>query len=199
MYFAGFIGSREEIKKAHKLSLLYTKAAESSITHFIHADYEVFNRKLALRFTVLSFNLASKESWGPYSPFRLMPTSESYEVSDWLHIHGYCYGILGLKNNNSLVDKTSITQFIKGMSYREWLIAWNLLNKMREQRIKNRINNPRERRSDKFNDDIFDKALARIIDRVNAILNEQLFWGIPERDKRDKTAVYILPFNTGKK
>lgn len=195
MYFAGFIGNKEEIRKAHKLSLLCTDVKEeNSITHFLHADYEVFNQGFALRFTVLSFNLVSKESWGPYIPFRLMPTSESYEVSDWLHIHGYCYQILGLKHGDSLAGKTHMTQFIQGMPYKEWLIVWNLLNEMREKRTRNRIDNPRNIRSDKFEDDIFDKALARIINRVNAILNEQLFWGLPERDKEGKTTIYILPF-----
>ncbi|KKS91511.1 MAG: hypothetical protein UV65_C0004G0001, partial [Parcubacteria group bacterium GW2011_GWF2_43_11] len=135
----------------------------------------------AMRFQVLSIDLLKKKYWGPYScGAHWNPMLETYEVSDLIHIHGFQKVVMGDRDlENPSYRQTNLTNFISGLPFEEWLIVWDILNKLRMERIANRIKSPRKNRDQKFDDDFVDILLSRLIARVNAILNEELYWGTP--------------------
>jgi len=158
---------------------------EGDVIHLLQADNWLPGGKhMAMRFTVLSIDLLNKKYWGPYlGGSQWNPILESYQVSDLIHIHGFCKVVMGdpdLKDNTHW--QTNFTKFISGLPYKEWQVVWEVLNNLRTERIDNRIANPRKERGQKFNDDYVDIFLSRLISRVNAILNQQLYWGNPAAD-----------------
>lgn len=166
---------------------------EGDIIHLLQADnWSPDGKGVAMRFCVLSMDPLKQKYWGPYlagSHWRSI--LENYDVSDLIHIHGFQKVVLGDKNFN-LTNKyaqTNRTKFLDGLPVQEWQIVWDILNKVRTERIKHRVANPRKDRRQRFEDDLQDAFLARATNRVNAILNEQLFWGVPMKDN------YYLHFN----
>lgn len=196
-----------ENKKNWKLDLLITSPKfsargidaggplkEGDIIHLLQSDYwRPEKEALVMRFTVLSIDLLQRKSWGPhYCGKYWNPMLQNYEASDLIHIHAFRKKVMGdpdLKNNR--YSQVKLTNFITGLPFEEWKIVWDILNELRIERIVNRIKFPREERGQKFDDDFIDIFLSRIIFRVNAILNEELYWGIPADNHH-----YLLFHNT---
>lgn len=154
---------------------------DGDIIHFLYSD--LLKKGFGLRFIVISIDLCHQKHWGPYYCGRWATYIESYEASDLVHIHGFRKTVLGDKDlSRKEYAITGMTEFLSGMPYKEWKIALRILNSIQEERIENRIKNPRDNRSQKFEDDILDVALSKIITRVNAVMNEQLYWGISDND-----------------
>lgn len=153
---------------------------EGDIFHILHADRTLEG---GLRLCVFSVDYFGKKYWGPYScGSSWNPMLESYEVSDLIHIHGYRKTVMGdtrLQQTDQILLQNNLTNFITGLPFDEMKMVWDLLNHARMDRISNRVLHPRKDRDQKLEDDIVDVSLSRMIARVNACMNEQLFWGTP--------------------
>lgn len=203
-YFKG-----ESRKKKYKVDLLITgkeswlktgvkpsPLEEGNIVHFLFSQIiEDKGEIQTLESVVISLDLAKDAFWGPYY-IGIHNAQVDYDVSDVVHIRGYCHGILGLKGygdpkEERIFDDKERTAFIPKLSYGAWEIVAELLNKVRAVRIRNRIAHPRKSRNVKFTDDILDTSVSKIISRVNAILNEILFWGRQEERFSPDTEVFL--------
>jgi len=125
---------------------------------------------------------SSGVSWGPYSIGK-RKIDVKHDLSDQVHLLGYCRKILQFNNpfaeeQEKVWDDVERTSFLQRMSIEAWEKSWQLLNKIRWFRIQNRIKEPRTKSWQKFEyDDDLDRALAKIIARVNAMLNGVMYWG----------------------
>jgi len=152
------------------------------IIHFAESIYNSVSGSILYREIILiSIELFRGISWGPYS-VGSGRVEARHDLSDLIHQRGYCRKILW--PNNSFTEEhekvwqdVERTSFIQSMSIDAWERTWWLLNKIRSLRIQNRIKEPRTKSWQKFDEDELDQALAKIIIRVNAMLNGVLFWG----------------------
>ncbi|MFA4998691.1 MAG: hypothetical protein WC514_01605 [Candidatus Paceibacterota bacterium] len=171
-----------------KLDLLVTSLewsapliGEGDIIHLLHTDYP---SEIETRFYLFSVDPFAKKSWGPYPCGDLYLLLQS-EVSDLVHAFGYRKTVRGdkdLKGKEPELLQNDLTRFVRGLLFKEYKVTWDLLNETRIERINNRVSNPRTVRNQKFKDDPIDMSLSRMISKVNAIMNEQLFWGAPVQD-----------------
>jgi hypothetical protein len=177
-----------------------TGRGEMAIDDILHLTY----LELALRehpesgeefkdYTVvaLSFRLASLSFWGPRT-ICLGIAAKCYSVDKAIRDTMLHYGIaiLGGRDLNEAA-KLAVGQkavFLPSLPYDDWRTICRLLDEARHQRVMNRIKCPRRSRKEVFPNDVLDIALSRWSTRVNAILNDQLYWGKPDN-------IY-LPLNT---
>lgn len=156
-----------------------------NIVHFIHSDLIKTRGPIQkLKIVVISLNLVIQtESWGPscIGKWRLQT---GYDLTDLIHQRAYCQRVLGIDLVNTSEEDEEIllagdkTAFIRDLSPSGYYTAFQMLNNIRFQRTTKRSKNPRTSRDQKFKDDSLDISLSRILSRVNAVLNEMLYWGI---------------------
>jgi hypothetical protein len=153
---------------------------EGTVAHLVQGELHRQGEYWATRFLIISVDLFSGKYWGPYGIGRWNHMLDEFDVENLVHIHGFRKIVLGDEElkDDSLNSKRK-TEFYNGLPFKEWPKIWEALNKLRAERIANRIEHPRKTRDQRFDDDQIDVFLARSIARVNAILNEELFWGIP--------------------
>ena len=197
MYFT----SREMKKRGWDLELLisspdhsarsrhgYGPMHDGDIIHILHADLvcdgepaiKNWEKPDSLRLILMSFDLTKLIFWEPYGRWLVNPMPVDYDLTDFIHVHAFRKIIMNDEDLNlSKLSSPDITKPLSGMPYKDWEILWELLNKIRVKRIENRIKHPRKSRTMKFDDDILDICLKRTLNRVDAILNEQLYWGAP--------------------
>jgi hypothetical protein len=154
------------------------------IIHFLQADHEFYTSEgkkwKALRFHILSIDPREKKYWGPYHCGRWNTFLDDFDVVNAVHRWGYCKFVLGEENQDKEVcNNTDFTNFYHRFNFNDWQIVWEIINQIRLERINKRSQSPRETSGQKFKEDIIDAFVARLVSRINAIFNQELFWGKP--------------------
>jgi len=190
----------EAEKKKGKVNLLITTGSRrheqphhpdpmenGNVIHFL------FSRLLkekgpiqSLNSIAVSLDLQNRHSYGI---FRIGKhnAQPDYDVSNYVHGQAYVRIVRGAKTCEE-VDAAwgseDNTTFIPGLTHEAWHIAQTMLCGIRNERIRIRAENPRKTRGQSFKDDLVDVAIGQMISRVNAILNEILYWGDTENVTR---------------
>jgi hypothetical protein len=148
---------------------------EGDIIHIAQIGAKKLSYSESVKFIlVMSIDLFKNNHWGPFQIGESIWNPDlrsSKTIPNLIHIYGY-QKIMNVK------IEASRTKSLDSLPFYEWRKIWDILGLIRDERIENRVKNPRISK-EKFDDDILDAFLSRTISRVDAIINEELYKGYP--------------------